>query len=89
MFFDDVGTFFTHTLPNAVEDIGRTIYGGTKDAVNTVWNGTISGINRTADILERGANKTIDVGAGFGNLLGNPLLVGGGIILALIVLSKV
>ena len=94
-FFDDVGSFFTHTIPNAVEDTGRwiggaatTVYNGGKEAVNTVWYGAVSGVNRGANIIEGGAKAGIDVVGGVGKILSNPLLVIGGIVLAAIIVKQ-
>jgi len=88
MFLDSIGGFFTNTLPHAVEDVINTSWSAGKTVTSTVWNGAVSATNRVADVAERGANKGIDAAAGFGNLLSNPLLVGGGIILALMVMAK-
>ena len=94
-FFDDVGGFFTHTIPGAVttvydagKDVVNTVWSGGKTVVSDVYGGVKSGVNRAADFAEKAGDKGLDAFAGMSKLLSNPILVGGGIILALIVLSK-
>ena len=93
--FDSVGGFFTDTLPgvftgayDAGKEVVNTVWYGGKDAVNDIYGGAKSAVNRVADVAETAANKGLDAFSGLSNILSNPILVGGGIILALVIFSK-
>jgi hypothetical protein len=95
-FFENIGGFFTDTLPgvftgafDAGKEVVNTVWYGAKDGVSDIYSGAKSGINRVADVAENAANKGLDAFSGLSNILSNPILVGGGIILALVIFSKI
>jgi hypothetical protein len=81
-FFDDVGGFFTHTLPGVVSgafDVGKevvnTAWSGAKSGVSDVWGGVKGGANLAADIAGKVADKGLNAFEGFSNILSNPILI--------------
>jgi hypothetical protein len=73
---------------NGAKTAVSDVYNAGKTGVTTIYNGAVSGVNRAADLAEKAANTGIDTFGGIGKILSNPLLVAGGLIVALIVISK-
>ncbi|MDR3414028.1 MAG: hypothetical protein P4L87_24220 [Formivibrio sp.] len=100
-FFDSIGGFFSdayHATANFVNDnIIHPVSSGVTSVYNSVvkpvavdaYNGGKSLINRSVDFAEKVGDKGLNYADSINNLLGSPLVIGGGIILAIIILSKV